>query len=68
MHTPHHGPIHDKNANWVPTIALAWMTFGAAALCAFLAITAIAPPMLAVFGMAVFGVISILFVMLTVTR
>jgi purine-cytosine permease-like protein len=67
MQAPHN-PIQHKEANWVPTIALAWMHFAVAALCALLAITAIAPPMLAVLGMSIFGVLAIFFVMMTITR
>lgn len=68
MQTQHSGAHQPHDANWIPTIGLAWFHFAIALFCAFLAFTGIAPPMLAIFFMAVFGVIAVLCVILTVTR
>lgn len=67
MQSSHDFPEHHSDS-WKPTIGLAWVHFAIALGFGVLALTRDVYPLLAVAGMAVFGVIAMIFALLTITR
>lgn len=68
MHSSHDPRFIKRENSWKPTIGLAWLHFALAYVCAILAVTSIAPPMLGIVGMAFFAGVAMVFVLLTIPR